>query len=109
MRTARAASSTCLRDSPGAAHYKAPSRLLPDRLLRPAKFCEFLRPQWRLGNREELIALRRCYRRCTEHRVCLSTMMHLVLEQMQQRPIGALRLHTDAAMHVNGSVRPIVI
>ena len=36
--------------------------------------------------------------------MCLATMMDIVLEQMQQQPIGSLGLYTGATMHEDDAV-----
>ena len=39
----------------------------------------------------------------------LAAVMDIVLEQMQQQPVGALGLHTCAAMHVDDAIRPFLV
>src|SRR5690349_19096158 len=56
----------------------------PNSRLRPSQLVEFNGAQRCLCDREELVELRRWHRRAAEHRVCLASMMDLVLEQVQQ-------------------------
>ena len=66
--------------------------LAPNSRLSPSKFVEFNRTQRRLCGGEEFVELRRWYGGGGEHRVRLTTMMDLVLEQVQQEAVGTLRL-----------------
>ena len=62
--------------------------LPPDCRLGPAEFVELGGAQRRLGDREELVELRRRCSGAAEHRVRLAAMMDLMLEQVQQKAIG---------------------
>jgi hypothetical protein len=66
--------------------------LAPNSRLSPSKFVEFIRTQRRFRNRKELVELRRWHGGAGEHRVRLTTMMDLVLEQVQQEAVRTLRL-----------------
>ena len=74
--------------------------------LGPSKLGELGGAQWRLGDREELVELRRWYGSAAEHRVRLAAMMDLVLEQVQQKAVGPLRLHARAAVHMDDPIWP---
>src|SRR6516165_12038761 len=66
--------------------------LAPNSRLRPSKFVEFNRTQRCLCGGEEFVELRRWHGGAGEHRVRLTTMMDLVLEQVQQEAVRTLRL-----------------
>ena len=74
--------------------------------LSPPEFVELNCPQRCFCDREEFVELRWRDGRATEHCVSLTTVMHLMLEQMQQQPIGTLRLHARAAMHLDDPIGP---
>ena len=50
---------------------------------------------------EEFVELRRLDRRSREHRMCLSAMMNLVLEQMREQSRCVLGFDAGAALHRN--------
>ena len=66
--------------------------LAPNCRLSPSKFVEFNRTQRCLCNGEEFVELGRRHGRAAEHRVRLTTMMDLVLKQVQQEAVRTLRL-----------------
>src|SRR5215469_12400063 len=66
--------------------------LAPNSRLSPSKFVEFIRTQRCLCGGEEFVELRRWHGGAGEHRVRLTAMMNLMLEQVQQEAVGTLRL-----------------
>src|SRR5439155_1267041 len=83
---------------------QARGSLPPDRLLGPAELCKFGVAQRRLAEAEEFVELRRRHAGAAQHRMDLATMMDVVLEQVQQQPVGALLLDAGVAMDADDAV-----
>jgi hypothetical protein len=79
---------------------------LPNCRLGPSKLVELGGAQRCLCDREELVELRRRYGSAAEHCVRVAAMMHLVLEKVQQKAVGPLRLHARAAVHTDDPIWP---
>src|ERR1700742_1067802 len=86
--------------------WSALSLFSPHRLLRPSEIGELGGPERRLADREEFVELRRGDGRARQHRVRLSAMVDVMLEQMHQKAIAAFVLDVALAMDVHDAVQP---
>src|SRR5262249_37294041 len=92
------------RDNPHARLRNQTLAVTPHRRLCPAERCELGRSQWCLGHGEELVELRRRNRCRRQHRMRLTAMMDLVLEEMHQQTIASFGLHPCFAIDPHGGL-----
>ena len=81
---------------------RAPRRAGPDVGLAQAERSELLGPQRRLFGQEELVELRRLHGRAGEHRMGLTAVVDLVLEQVGEHAHERLTLHVVGALDRHG-------